>query len=733
VNRTKTHETPGTSDSTLSEFESRTPPESINNRAALAWLAILVAAGLALFERLKFPLFPHLTSWQDQAITICAGTIAAVSGGYYITRKLGLSVSMHAEAEKKLALDRNVLRTVTDNIPDSIFAKDMEGRYLLANAAFATLHGMKSPGDLLGKTAFDLFPKERAAALHADDLQVMRTRGATMESERTAIDAAGNVKWLQTTKVPLIDKSGMVVGIVGVHRDVTRRKEAELRLQQSEANLAAAQRIAHFGSVELDLISLDEPEKNPLRWSDEVFRIYGYEPSGVEVSWRTFFRLVHPDDRDQVQTALNQSIHAAKPYTLDFRIIRADGAERVLHERGDFIIDPKTKKPSKLVGSIQDVTDRVMAEVQLHKANQDLAERVQELQRRSKEISVLSEMGSRLQACQTAEEAYVEVGTAAEQLFPEWSGALCVISASRRAVETVADWGKRASGERVFAPDDCWALRRGQPQWFRSSEKVTPCRHTDLTQVRESLCVPLMAQGEAIGIVSLQSMRTLDQQEAVSRPSEEAERRLATILAEQVGLALGNLKLRETLRNQSIRDPLSGLFNRRYMEESLEREFSRAARNKTSVAIIMMDIDHFKRFNDTFGHQAGDALLRTLGDFLNRSTRGQDIACRYGGEEFALVLSDCPLGGALQRAETLRQEVKQLNVLYAGQLLGTISVSMGLALCPDHGSTISEVLRAADQALYCAKREGRDRVCVWTAESVLLETGSHPRISPSET
>jgi diguanylate cyclase (GGDEF)-like protein len=228
-------------------------------------------------------------------------------------------------------------------------------------------------------------------------------------------------------------------------------------------------------------------------------------------------------------------------------------------------------------------------------------------------------------------------------------------------------------------------------------------------------------------------MRILDQQETVSRPSEEAERRLATILAEQVGLALGNLKLRETLRNQSIRDPLSGLFNRRYMEESLEREFSRAARNKTSVAILMMDIDHFKRFNDTFGHQAGDALIRTLGDFLSRSTRGQDIACRYGGEEFALVLSDCPLEGALQRAETLRQEVKQLTVQYAGQLLGTISVSIGLALCPDHGSTISEVLRAADQALYCAKREGRDRVSVWTAESVLSETGSHPRISPSET
>jgi diguanylate cyclase (GGDEF)-like protein len=191
------------------------------------------------------------------------------------------------------------------------------------------------------------------------------------------------------------------------------------------------------------------------------------------------------------------------------------------------------------------------------------------------------------------------------------------------------------------------------------------------------------------------------------------------VLARQVASALGNLKLKESLKNQSICDPLTGLFNRRYMEESVEREFSRANRSKTSVAIIMMDLDHFKQFNDTFGHQAGDTLLRSLGDLLKRNTRGQDIACRYGGEEFAIVLSDSNLAGALQRAEILRQQVKQLSVEYAGQLLGAVSVSMGIALFPDHGTSMGDVLRAADQALYSAKREGRDRVSVWTAEAVV--------------
>jgi diguanylate cyclase (GGDEF)-like protein len=228
-----------------------------------------------------------------------------------------------------------------------------------------------------------------------------------------------------------------------------------------------------------------------------------------------------------------------------------------------------------------------------------------------------------------------------------------------------------------------------------------------------------MAQNEALGIVSLQMRASQDQIEPLPRSSSDDVRQLAGVLARQVASALGNLKLKESLKNQSICDPLTGLFNRRYMEESVEREFSRANRSKTSVAIIMMDLDHFKQFNDTFGHQAGDTLLRSLGDLLKRNTRGQDIACRYGGEEFAIVLSDSNLAGALQRAEILRQQVKQLSVEYAGQLLGAVSVSMGIALFPDHGTSMGDVLRSADQALYSAKREGRDRVSVWTAEAVV--------------
>ena len=188
--------------------------------------------------------------------------------------------------------------------------------------------------------------------------------------------------------------------------------------------------------------------------------------------------------------------------------------------------------------------------------------------------------------------------------------------------------------------------------------------------------------------------------------------RPAIAVGERISLALANLRLREALRSQSIRDPLTGLFNRRYMEESLERELRRAVRNKLSVALLMVDIDHFKPFNDTFGHQAGDMLLRAMGDFLSERTRGQDVACRYGGEEFAIILSGATVEAATTRAALLRDDLNHLVVQHAGQVLGKVTVSIGISGFPDHGDTAAALLQAADQALYRAKTEGRNKAVV---------------------
>jgi len=190
----------------------------------------------------------------------------------------------------------------------------------------------------------------------------------------------------------------------------------------------------------------------------------------------------------------------------------------------------------------------------------------------------------------------------------------------------------------------------------------------------------------------------------------QINRKLATTVAERIALALANLKLRAVLHSLSVRDPLTGLFNRRYMEESLQREVHRAARNQRTVGIIMLDLDHFKQFNETFGHDAGDALLREAGSVLQRSMRVSDIVCRYGGEEFTIIMPEASLAATLQKAEQLRTTVNQLRVQHHSLVLGPITFSLGVSLFPDHGSTGEAVLRAADAALYQAKFEGRDRV-----------------------
>ena len=183
-------------------------------------------------------------------------------------------------------------------------------------------------------------------------------------------------------------------------------------------------------------------------------------------------------------------------------------------------------------------------------------------------------------------------------------------------------------------------------------------------------------------------------------------------MADSVALALANLKLRETLRQQSIRDPLTNLFNRRYMEESLERELRREGRSQKPVGIVMLDIDHFKRVNDTYGHDAGDAVLRQLGHFLKEHTRGGDISCRYGGEEFILILPEASLEQTRLCAERYLQEFRALPMQHNGQMMASPTLSLGVAAYPDNGSTSDEVLLAADAALYSAKHEGRDRVAV---------------------
>jgi diguanylate cyclase (GGDEF)-like protein len=217
------------------------------------------------------------------------------------------------------------------------------------------------------------------------------------------------------------------------------------------------------------------------------------------------------------------------------------------------------------------------------------------------------------------------------------------------------------------------------------------------------LCIPILAQGEALGILHFQAT---DEAPALA----DAELPLKTTFAAQVGLSVANIRLREALRSQSIKDPLTGLYNRRYLTEMLDREIRRAVRAEQSLGILMLDLDHFKKFNDTYGHEAGDTVLREAAAFLSKSIRVEDIVCRFGGEEFVVILPTADLNAAHARAERIRSKLRELMVLHQGLSLGMITVSIGVSALPEHGTSPKELLEAAYGALYRAKREGRDRV-----------------------
>jgi len=325
---------------------------------------------------------------------------------------------------------------------------------------------------------------------------------------------------------------------------------------------------------------------------------------------------------------------------------------------------------------------------------------------RSRELDLQNRMSELLQACVTEDEAYGVVGRFGGQFFPNGSGAVFVMTASRNMVEARATWASTPSPDwTIFKPEECWALRRGRMHLVDSTTTGLLCSHLPQPAPPAYLCIPLIAQGESLGVLYLGA-----REDGTAWP--EGQQRLASTVADQLGLAVANLKLRETLRNQSIRDPLTSLFNRRYLEETLERELRRAERSRGTLGVVMMDLDLFKQFNDTFGHDIGDTLLRDFGRLLQSTVRGGDVACRYGGEEFMLILPEADIETTRQRADRIREAVKHLFVAHRGHSVGSVTISAGVAAYPEHGTTGETLVQAADAALYRAKNAGRDRVVV---------------------
>ena len=368
--------------------------------------------------------------------------------------------------------------------------------------------------------------------------------------------------------------------------------------------------------------------------------------------------------------------------------------EKQIKERTEELADANTQLQ-------QEMWEKDLARRTLDEQNEKM---LQVFRERSQRATLLAKMGELLQSCLTREEVFAAALGFAPKIFPDRRGAIALFNASRSLVEVAGQWHDCRLPAPSFEAESCWALRAGHPHLVVAGDNTARCAHA-IGVTNTYLCIPILAQGEAIGILHVQAT---DEDPSLG----EVDLSFKTTFASQVGLSVANIRLRDALKTQSIKDPLTGLYNRRYLQEVLEREVRRSIRSEQHLGILMLDLDHFKKFNDTYGHEAGDSVLRETASLLVRSVRVEDFVCRYGGEEFVVVLPTADLRASESRAQRIREKLRDLVVMDHGRSLGIITASIGVAALPDQGTNEKELLQAADTALYRAKREGRDRVVV---------------------
>lgn len=423
----------------------------------------------------------------------------------------------------------------------------------------------------------------------------------------------------------------------------------------------------------------------------------------VDVKGRAMHELFHPDCPDPacyLKTFLSQ----AWEEVARGRPVEREARDTILQRYLSLQLRPITthidrslkQSVSFAVGCIHDITERKRAE--------------EAVRQRNRELAILNEMGNFLQECRTEKETYGVIVSVCKDLFPSDSGGLYIADDSQTLFHMMASWGNSPPKSQAFGPDECWTLHYGKARLVKAPEPEPLCPHLCSSPDNGYLCIPIDTLDRTLGVLHLSfGQRDSSHSDGEYRHLLELKRLIITRVIEQYALSLANLRLRETLRIESIRDPLTDLYNRRYMEESLEREARRARRNHASIGIMMLDIDHFKLFNDTHGHKVGDVVLRELGALLQENIRGADIACRYGGEEFLLILPDTTLEIAKRRAEQLLSQVGALNISYQSKNFH-ITVSIGVSVLSEHSPGVQDVITAADKALYQAKEQGRNQV-----------------------
>lgn len=644
--------------------------------------------------------------------------VIGIWNGEKVVFGISRDISERICAEQALRASEQKFRNIVEQSSDGITLTDEQGIMREWNPAMEHMTGLART-DVVGQPAWDilfrLLPREQQTpevlARYQESVQQAVTTGQAPWVNRVIdyeVQNPDGTRWYAQQQAFLISVGSSFL-LCSIMRDSTERKRAEEALRAREELYRAMFEKNRAVKLLIDPVTYTIVDANPA-----ASEFYGY-PLDVLRSMKSTDINMLP--AEEVQTEMQRALTEQRTHFL-FQHRLASGSIRDVEVYSGPI---EVGGQQLLFSIIHDITERKLAETRLQRANTRLAQGLEQLRQHNREAMLLNQMGNLLQECRTMDEAYEVVAIIAETLFANQTGALYLRNTDNSVFEAVAHWGNMPAGETLFLLQSCRSLQLGHTFVSCKASPEGWCQHITTTDQVASLCTPLTARGETIGLLHLRNGPSQDDEVC------EHWQHLAEMVARNIAMALINLALRERLLEQAIQDPLTGLHNRRYLDEALPHTLERAAYHQQTVGVIMLDVDHFKYFNDTYGHDAGDTLLRVLGAFLQAHTRDEDIACRYGGEEFLLVLPGASLDNTQQRAEQMRIGIRALNVQHLGRPLEAVTVSLGVAVFPRHGTTASAIIKAADTALYQAKQAGRNRVAVvahWIEDPTMAEVST---------
>ena len=619
-------------------------------------------------------------------------------------------ISERLQAKEDLLQNEELYRTLIESQGEGLAIVDQDENFIFANPASDRIFGV-SQGNLIGCNLTEFVLPEQFDLIRAETAK--RLRGERSSYELEILRPNGEARKLLVTVTPRFDKNGEFNGSFGIFRDITERARADEALRASE------QKFRNLIEQSYDGIVLIDEDGMVIEWNQAMEQITGLERVQVfgQPYWDVLLKLVEgnpsPARRQEIKQLILNSLQSGEgvflyhPTEAIYHSIR--GETRVTTQT---IFPIRTQKGFQIGGISHDITERKRIEEKLRQTNEQLTKWLNELEAHNQETSLLKEMGDLLQSCHEVEEAYQVFDQFICQLFPATGGALYVFEEGADGLEAVSTWGEKFEEAVQISREDCWALRRGRPHRVDDLQKGLLCPHVQVSARYSSLCLPLVAQSESIGLLHINfSLDSCPEGLIVTEWLDNYEN-LAITLADQIGMAMANLKMHKILSEQVNHDTLTGLYNKKYLQESLQREVHRSIRKEGTLSLLIIDLDHLTKINARYGQEGGNAVLVAAAKFLEGHTMPGEIACRYHGDIFTLIFPDQPCEMAYRRAEELREEFKLLRVEYQEMLIGPLTLSIGVSTYPEFGKDSESLLQAAEMALNLAKNAGNDRVCL---------------------